>query len=277
MGYFIDGFRSLSVSMKNVFRRPTTVEYPKEKRERAERYRNSFALLHDEHGEECCIGCSLCAEICPSDVITVVAGPKKESPTTGKKRGTSKDFTLDLNACIFCELCVQVCPSDAIVMRSVAEQPAYSREDLCLTMEKLYANETAKPGTWATGSLLRDMQNPKGAKGAKKKPAKKAEPKAKPEAKEKAKPAAKAEEKPAAKAEEKPAAKAEEKPAAKAEEKPEAKAEEKPEAKAEEKPEAKEEAKPAGTGPLRTPSGRFVPPTIPPPPTIGKPEGGKKE
>ena len=103
MGYFIDGFRSLSVSMKNVFRRPTTVEYPKVKRKRAERYRNSFALLHDENGEERCIGCGLCSEICPSDIITVVAGPKKESPTTGKKRGTAKDFTLDLNACIFCE------------------------------------------------------------------------------------------------------------------------------------------------------------------------------
>jgi NADH-quinone oxidoreductase subunit I len=230
MGYFVDGFRSLSVSMKNVFRRPTTVEYPEVKRERAERYRNSFALLHDENGEARCIGCSLCAEICPSDVITVVAGPKEKSPTTGKKRGTAKDFTLDLNACIFCELCVQVCPSDAIVMRSVAEQPAFFREDLCLTMERLYANETAKPGTWATGSLLRDMQNPKGAKA---KPAKKAEKKAAPK----------------------------EKPAAKEEAAP------KEEAKAPPKEEEK----------TRTPSGRFVPPTIPPPPTIGKPPGGKKE
>jgi hypothetical protein len=132
-------------------------------------------------------------------------------------------------------------------MRSVPETPGYSREDLCLTMERLYANETAKPATWATGSLLRDMQNPKGAKPAKKKPAKKAEPKDKPEAK----------------AEDKPEAKAEDKPAAKAE--------------AEKEPEAKAEDKPAGTGPLRTPSGRFVPPTIAPPPTIGKPPGGKKE
>ena len=171
MGYFLDSLRSLGTSMRNAFRPPTTVQFPKEKRERAERYRSSFALLHDSEGDELCVGCLQCARICPSQVITVIA-EKKESLVTGKRRGYAKDFVLDLNACIVCELCVQVCPTDAIVMTRVAETPGYSREALCLTMDRLYENETEKPATWATASLLMAMQDPKrgqpDAKAAKK-------------------------------------------------------------------------------------------------------------
>jgi NADH-quinone oxidoreductase subunit I len=171
MGYFLDSLRSLGTSMRNAFRTPTTVQFPKEIRERSERYRTSFALLHDSEDDELCVGCLQCERICPSQVITVIA-EKKESPVTGKRRGYAKDFVLDLNACIFCELCVQVCPTDAIVMTRVAETPGYSREALCLTMDRLYENETEKPATWATASLLMGMQDPKrgqpDAKAAKK-------------------------------------------------------------------------------------------------------------
>ncbi len=161
MGYFLDTARALGVTIRNAFRKPVTVEYPKVKRERAERYRASFALLHDEHGEELCIGCLACERICPSEIITVEPGPKVESPVTGKKRGTVKNLTLDLNACIYCELCVQVCPTDAIVMVREPERPGYSREELFLSMERLYENEKHKPAAWATATKLVDMQDPK--------------------------------------------------------------------------------------------------------------------
>jgi NADH-quinone oxidoreductase subunit I len=160
MGYLTDTFRALASTMKNVVRKPTTVHYPKDKRERAERYRNSFALLHDDAGDEACVGCLQCERICPSDVISIAA-EKKESPVTGKRRGYAKDFTLDLNACIFCELCVQVCPTDAIVMLRVPEKPAYCREELVLTMPRLYANELEKPLSWGTATKLMEMQDPK--------------------------------------------------------------------------------------------------------------------
>ena len=170
MGYLTDTVRALVMTMKSVFRQPTTVHYPAQKRERAERYRNSFALLHDETTDEACVGCLQCERICPSQVITVIA-EKKDSPVSGKRRGYAKDFTLDLNACIFCELCVQVCPTDAIVMLRVPEKPGYAREDLVLTMDRLYENEK-QPATWGTASKLMEMQDPKrgtaDAKSAKK-------------------------------------------------------------------------------------------------------------
>jgi NADH-quinone oxidoreductase subunit I len=152
-------FDNLWVNMLNVFRAKNTEPLPwKGSRPRAERYRASFALVHDEKGEEACIGCNMCGKICPSEIITVVAGGRKESPVTGKKRGYCDDFTLDLNACIICELCVQVCPTDAILMLRVQETPSYQREGLVLTMDKLYANEQLAQTTWATGTKLVQMQ-----------------------------------------------------------------------------------------------------------------------
>jgi NADH-quinone oxidoreductase subunit I len=158
MGHMHDGLRALTTTIVNVFRPVATVQYPAVIRPRAERYRASFALLHDEQGDELCIGCLLCERICPSDVIAIKAAGKRESPVTGKKRGYADDFVLDMSACIFCELCVQVCPTDAIVMTREQDQPAFAREDLVLTMAKLYANEKSKTRSWGDGTRLMAMQ-----------------------------------------------------------------------------------------------------------------------
>ena len=158
MGYFTDGLHAMRVTLNNFLRPVATVEFPKVIRPRAERYRSSFALLHDEQGDELCIGCLQCERICPSQVIAIKFGGKRESPVTGKKRGYADDFVLDLSACIFCELCVQVCPTDAIVMTREPEVPTYTREDLVLTMPKLYANEKSKPRAWGDATRLMEMQ-----------------------------------------------------------------------------------------------------------------------
>ena len=160
MRHFLDALRAIGATVVNAVRPPTTEQFPKEVRPRPERYRASFALLHDEHGEELCIGCLACERICPSRVIKLQPTPKRESPVTGKKRSYASDFTLDLTACIFCELCVQVCPTDAIVMVREKEVPGFYREDLVLTMDKLYANETLKHPTWGNATKLMDMQEP---------------------------------------------------------------------------------------------------------------------
>jgi len=165
MLYFVDSLRALATSMRNVFRRPTTVQFPDVRRPRTERFRASFALVHDEQGDEACVGCKACERICPSQVITVDL-EKRESPITGKKRAYAKAFTLDANACIYCELCVQVCPTDAIVMTTSAAQPQFSRQDLCLDMARLYENERTLQRSWATASILAAMQQPAAQKAS---------------------------------------------------------------------------------------------------------------
>jgi NADH-quinone oxidoreductase subunit I len=174
VGYLLDALRALRVTLVNLARKPTTVEFPKVVRPRAERYRAGFALPDDEHGELACIGCLACERICPSQVITMKATGKKESPVTGKKRQYVESFTLDLSACIQCELCVQVCNSDAIRMTREPEAPGFEREDLVLDLERLRRNAREKTLAWGRGSELQERQDP--PKAEKKAPPKAAAP-----------------------------------------------------------------------------------------------------
>jgi NADH-quinone oxidoreductase subunit I len=160
MGYFTDTVRALTTTMRNVFRTPVTQEFPKVIRAHAVRYRASFALPDDEHGEVACIGCLACERICPSRVIKMKTGGKRDSPVTGKKRNYVDEFVLDLSACIQCELCIQVCNSDAITMVREPENPCFEREDLVLDLAKLRANAHGKTASWGRGTILQEMQEP---------------------------------------------------------------------------------------------------------------------
>jgi NADH-quinone oxidoreductase subunit I len=160
MGYFSDSLRALASTFRTMFRPTVTQQFPQVVRPRPERFRASFALLHDEQGDELCIGCLQCERICPSQVISIKPAGKRESKITGQKRGYADDFLLDLNACIYCEYCVQVCPTDAIVMTRETEEPQFGREGLVLTMAKLYANEKSKHRAWSDGTRLMEMQTP---------------------------------------------------------------------------------------------------------------------
>lgn len=187
MKTLIDSIRALKTTFSNILRPVATVQFPAVIRLRAPRYRASFALTDDEHHELACVACQACEKICPSGVIKVKSGGKRESPATGKKRQYSDEFTLDLAACIQCELCVQVCNSDAIIMVREPEQPVYLREDLVLDLDRLRANARERTAAWGTGSVLQEMQD------SKPKPKEEAKPKEEPKAKEEAKPVAVAE------------------------------------------------------------------------------------
>lgn len=146
---------ALWFTLKNLFRKPITVQYPLVRRPLPERWRGgTFALTTDkETGEENCIGCKLCERICPSQIITVEM--EKHSG-----RGWAKGFVLRLEACLQCELCVQVCPTDAIVMLQGMERPTTDRENLILDKQRLMANERLYDASWATGLKLQKLHEP---------------------------------------------------------------------------------------------------------------------
>jgi NADH-quinone oxidoreductase subunit I len=146
--------RAMSVTLRNLFRKPVTVHYPDVQRAYPDRFRGILALVYDkETGEEACIGCRLCEYICPPQVIKV------EMLKT-EKRNFAKTFTLELYACEFCELCVQVCPTDAIIMMKSFDLAATDRRDLLLDKDRLHALGLQFEPSWATGNRLREMQAP---------------------------------------------------------------------------------------------------------------------
>jgi NADH-quinone oxidoreductase subunit I len=146
--------RAMSVTFRNLFRKPVTVRYPDVQRPYPDRFRGILALAYEKDtGEEACIGCRLCEYICPPQVIKV------EMLKT-EKRNYAKTFTLELYSCEFCELCVQVCPTDAIIMMKSFDLAAADRRDLLLDKDRLHALGLTFEPSWATGNRLRDMQAP---------------------------------------------------------------------------------------------------------------------
>ncbi len=118
-------------SIKHLFRKPVTLEYPKERYETPPRFRGILELIKDENGEEICNGCSLCQRVCPVDCIYI----EKEGKGKTQK---AKVFDLDLSRCMFCNLCVEACPSDCLKMEKFYEESCSSREDLMLDKEGMY-------------------------------------------------------------------------------------------------------------------------------------------
>ena len=66
--------KGFGVTLKQIFKKPITQQYPEYKRPVYPRYRGRHRLHRHENGLEKCVGCSLCAAACPADCIRVVAG-----------------------------------------------------------------------------------------------------------------------------------------------------------------------------------------------------------
>ena len=163
LGTIVGGtLRAMGWTLRNAFRRPTTVPYPRRKRAIPKSWRaGSFALTFDPAtGEENCIGCRLCEYACPSEIISVTLR-KGEARKNGIGATYCDKFTLDYQACMQCELCIQVCPTDAIVMTRALSPPAMTRDALFLSKERLMTNGRAllsaqDMASHATGTRLRE-------------------------------------------------------------------------------------------------------------------------
>ncbi len=124
----------LGLTMKYMFKRKVTINYPFERTPTSPRFRGEHTLRRYPNGEERCIACKLCEAVCPAQAITIEAEPRED----GSRRTTRYD--IDMTKCIYCGLCEESCPVDAIVEGPNLDFSTETREELLYDKAKLLDN-----------------------------------------------------------------------------------------------------------------------------------------
>lgn len=133
--FFTEIVKGLALTLKSLFSRPVTRQYPKEKRPAEPGFRGLHALVRESStGQEKCIACGLCAAICPSQCIKIHTAESSDN------RKVAERYEVDTLRCLFCAFCVEACPVGAVVLTEHYEYSGYSREEFIMTKENLLEN-----------------------------------------------------------------------------------------------------------------------------------------
>lgn len=125
----------LSLTLSRLFTKPVTRRYPKVRRPAMPGFRGLHALVRNPvTGQAKCVGCGLCAAVCPSKCINIYTsdGPDHEKIV--------ERYEIEVLRCVYCAFCVEACPYGAIALTEHYEYADYSRDVLYMTKDKLLAN-----------------------------------------------------------------------------------------------------------------------------------------
>jgi NADH-quinone oxidoreductase subunit I len=127
--------KGLLVTLRHLFSRSITQQYPHEKPDLPPRTRGVIALK-----QENCTVCWKCSRECPDWCIYIESHKETHEPASGGRARSVKvldRFAIDYALCMYCGICVEVCPFDALFWSPEFEYATYELDELTHEKEKL--------------------------------------------------------------------------------------------------------------------------------------------
>lgn len=127
--YLWNILKGMMITLRHMFTKKKTVQYPEEKRTFSKVFRGLQILNRDEQGRENCTACGLCAVACPAEAISMEAAERQpgEEHLYREEKYAAK-YEINMLRCIFCGYCEEACPKDAIYLSQTFAPSNYGRD-----------------------------------------------------------------------------------------------------------------------------------------------------
>ncbi|MGZ7011201.1 MAG: NuoI/complex I 23 kDa subunit family protein [Ilumatobacteraceae bacterium] len=134
-----------SYSGGRVAKKGKDTENRDEKIHKPERLHGRHVLNRYDVGMEKCIGCELCAGVCPAKCIHVRGADNDPQDPTSPGERYGYVYEINYLRCIHCDLCVEACPTEAITESKLFEFSFTNRRDAVYTKAELVVDDDGKP------------------------------------------------------------------------------------------------------------------------------------